>query len=163
MRDEQNNNLRCDLSEIHRPTSAAWNLRPGDRGDLRGGDVKLERLAQFAFIQHGPGFLQAFDQTAGHRRRIIEALALAHRRVGNRFDWHRDVGEQLGIGVHYGADDRVAGLRPYAGRVPAWRADKAGESNGSNGGDGGDVSSYDLHKVQWRRLAMGSSKVPIPT
>src|SRR5271156_745636 len=48
-----------DLSDIYCDPHAAWNFRPADCGNSGGGDVELERGAEFVVVERDHGFLRA--------------------------------------------------------------------------------------------------------
>ena len=110
---------RRDLPRLHRPQPAARDCRPGDRRRLRGRDVEPERVAQLAGLDDGARLLPAAGRRAAHRGAAPVALALVHGRLGPGAHRDRDRGARLGIGVHGGAVDRLARLRPDARGLPA--------------------------------------------
>ena len=88
---------------------------------------------------------------------------MADSRLGNRLNWHRSPGEQLGIGIHYRIDHSFAGVWADARRIPAGRADETRQSNRRDGWDGGDFGHHDLHKVLHSNSALGGREICFPS
>ena len=60
---------------LHRHDAAARHLRPGDRRDLRRGDVESERLAQLAGVDDRARLLQPLTRRRASRTRTLLALS----------------------------------------------------------------------------------------
>ncbi len=58
---------RRDLPGVHRPQPAARRRGPGDRRDLRRGDVEPQRVAELAGVDDGARFLPAADPPPSRR------------------------------------------------------------------------------------------------
>ena len=88
---------------------------------------------------------------------------MADRGLGNRLNWHRSAGEQLGIGIHYRPDHSFAGVWADARRISAGRPDKTCQSNWRDGWDGGDFGNHDLHKILHSDPALGGREICFPS